>query len=73
MERGWPEKPRLPTELKIYFEKRTELSFEDGVLLRQGRIVTPTRLRDRVLAMLHEGHPGIGAMKSMARFQVWWP
>ncbi|KFD54652.1 hypothetical protein M513_04352 [Trichuris suis] len=73
MERGWPEKPRLPTELKIYFEKRTELSFEDGVLLRQGRIVTPTRLRDRVLAMLHEGHPGIVAMKSMARFQVWWP
>uniref|UniRef100_A0A5S6Q7F2 RNA-directed DNA polymerase n=1 Tax=Trichuris muris TaxID=70415 RepID=A0A5S6Q7F2_TRIMR len=23
--------------------------------------------------MVHEGHPGIVAMKSMARFQVWWP
>uniref|UniRef100_A0A5S6QPI0 RNA-directed DNA polymerase n=1 Tax=Trichuris muris TaxID=70415 RepID=A0A5S6QPI0_TRIMR len=73
MERGWPERARLPDELKVYFEKKDELSFEDGILLRQGRIVAPTRLRDRILAMLHEGHPGIVAMKSMARFQVWWP
>uniref|UniRef100_A0A5S6R212 RNA-directed DNA polymerase n=1 Tax=Trichuris muris TaxID=70415 RepID=A0A5S6R212_TRIMR len=73
MEKGWPERARLPDELKVYFEKKDELSFEDGILLRQGRIVAPTRLRDRILAMLHEGHPGIVAMKSMARFQVWWP
>uniref|UniRef100_A0A5S6QLD9 RNA-directed DNA polymerase n=1 Tax=Trichuris muris TaxID=70415 RepID=A0A5S6QLD9_TRIMR len=73
MERGWPEKTGIPTELKPFFDKKAELSFEDGILLRQGRIVPPTNLRNRMLATVHEGHPGIVAMKSMARFQVWWP
>ena len=26
-----------------------------------------------MLAQLHEGHPGIARMKSLARMYVWWP
>ena len=37
------------------------------------RVVIPTPARERVLTQLHEGHPGISRMKSLARSHVWWP
>ena len=33
----------------------------------------PPQLQSRVIDELHEGHPGIGRMKSFARSYVWWP
>ena len=33
----------------------------------------PLALQKRVLEELHEGHPGIVRMKSLARSHVWWP
>ena len=36
-------------------------------------MVVPPQLRSRVMDELHEGHPGIGKMKSFARSYVWWP
>lgn len=33
----------------------------------------PTPGRKAVLEELHEGHPGIARMKSLARMYVWWP
>ena len=35
--------------------------------------VVPTQGRERTLEMLHEAHPGIVRMKSLARSYVWWP
>ncbi len=29
--------------------------------------------RDAVLQELHDGHPGMSRMKSLARMYVWWP
>jgi len=37
------------------------------------RVVVPAAGRKGVLAELHEGHPGIARMKSLARMYVWWP
>ena len=37
------------------------------------RIVIPPPGRETVLHELHEGHPGITRMKSLARMYVWWP
>ncbi len=37
------------------------------------RVVVPPPGRDAVLQELHEGHPGITRMKSLARMYVWWP
>lgn len=74
LERGWPmDKKKLPPELHTFFEKREALSYEDKILLWQGRIVVPAKLRQGILKALHEGHPGAAAMKSLARFHVWWP
>ncbi|CAB0004307.1 unnamed protein product [Nesidiocoris tenuis] len=70
---GWPAKKDLQEEFLPYFEKREELSIEEGCILWNGRIVMPSTLQDQMLNALHEGHPGEAAMKSIATLQVWWP
>ncbi|CAB0006471.1 unnamed protein product [Nesidiocoris tenuis] len=70
---GWPAKKDLQEEFWPYFEKREELSIEEGCILWNGRIVMPSKLQDQMLNALHEGHPGEAAMKSIATLQVWWP
>ena len=37
------------------------------------RVVVPPQGRNAVLQQLHEGHPGMTRMKSLARMYVWWP
>ena len=54
-------------------QKWDELSVQDGCILRGSRVVVPAKAREAVMDMLHEGHPGISRMKSIARGFVWWP
>jgi len=35
--------------------------------------VVPKQGRENLLALLHEGHPGISKMKGLAHSYVWWP
>ena len=37
------------------------------------RVVVPVKGRKRALDLLHEAHPGMARMKSLARGYVWWP
>ena len=37
------------------------------------RTVITRSLGQTILTELHEGHPGIARMKSIARSHVWWP
>ena len=37
------------------------------------RTIIPSSLRQTILKKLHEGHPGIARMKSIACSHVWWP
>jgi hypothetical protein len=69
--RGWPED--VPEDWKPYFQKRDEISIEDGILLWGQRVIVPQALRESVLKTLHESHIGIVRMKSVARNSVWWP
>ena len=69
---GWPAKcPK--DDLSVLFSHRSELSIDSGCLLWGLRVVIPHVLRSRVLSMLHDGHPGMTAMKQLARGVVWWP
>ena len=68
---GWPE-TRL-TDLKGYQQRRTELSTLNGCLLLGARVVIPPKGRGQILCELHQGHPGVCRMKSLARMHVWWP
>ena len=37
------------------------------------RIIVPQPGREKILNLLHEGHPGICKMKALARNFIWWP
>ena len=56
-----------------YLPIRNELTSIGCIILRDTRIVIPTTLRERVLALAHEGHTGIVVMKRRLRSKVWWP
>lgn len=60
----------LPLSYKVIYN---ELCIVGEVVLRVDRIIIPKSLRDRVLNLAHEGHPGMRMMKSHLRTSVWWP
>ena len=68
---GWP--TNGDPELEPYSSRRLELSTFEGCILWGSRIVVPLPGRKEVLRELHEGHPGMTRMKSLARMYVWWP
>ncbi|XP_055585371.1 uncharacterized protein K02A2.6-like [Uranotaenia lowii] len=69
---GWPQNLE-DGEIKKLFQRRDELSVEEGVLLWGFRIVIPAKLRKPLLCELHVVHIGIVKMKSLARSYFWWP
>ena len=44
-----------------------------GCILYNNRVLIPQSLRKEVLSQFHEGHPGVCAMKSVARSLIWYP
>ena len=46
---------------------------EQDCILWGCRVVIPEKLQAKVLAELHQGHPGTVRMKVLARSHVWWP
>ena len=60
-------------EAKPYWQRRIEISVQDECLLWGNRVIVPPKLREAVLSLLHEGHPGIVRMKSLGRMFMWWP
>ena len=52
---------------------RVEITVIGKLVLRDTRIVVPTKLRKQVLELAHDGHPGIVKMKDRLRSKVWWP
>lgn len=67
LQNGW--KGTSEEDLKPYQQRHTELSLQDGCILWGARVVIRPPGQDRILAQLHEGHPGI----FLARSFVWWP
>ena len=66
---GWPE--TVPAELIPYFHRRDELTVEQDCLLWGARVVIPTKLQEIMLKLLHDTHPGMVRMKTLARSYVW--
>lgn len=60
----------LPIEYRVIAQ---ELCQVGNVLMRGDRIVVPKCLREKILSLAHEGHPGTHMMKSHLRVSVWWP
>ena len=70
---GWPSSHPSDSKLQPFLSRKTELSIQDGCILWGAHVIIPTTLQERVLLELHEAHPGITKMKSLARMYVWWP
>ena len=62
---GWPSS--VEKEMQPYFVRRTEITVLDGCLLWGSRAVVPPAGRSLILNELHDTHPGISRMKSLAR------
>ncbi|XP_063412611.1 uncharacterized protein K02A2.6-like [Mytilus trossulus] len=58
---------------KQYLTVKQELSSIGHIVLRGTRLIIPTELRNQILKLGHEGHPGIVLMKQRLRSKVWWP
>ena len=72
VQHGWPVEDLGP-EFTQFAKKRNELTVEEGCLLWGLRVVIPKKLQAAILSELHEQHPGIVRMKSLARMHVYWP
>ena len=71
---GWPMHSEPLSEGLLPFTwRKSELSVQDGCLLWGSRVIVPIPVRNKVMEELHETHPGISRMKSLARQYVWWP
>ena len=73
VQEGWPAREEERPDLLPYHRRRYELSTEGVCVLWGNRVVIPCKGRKRALEILHESHPGIVRMKSLARGYMWWP
>ncbi|XP_041775809.1 uncharacterized protein K02A2.6-like [Anopheles merus] len=73
VQNGWPKGEEKTEDLKQFFARREALSTVGKCLLYGERVVVPANLRNRVLKLLHKGHPGVCRMKALARGYVYWP
>lgn len=69
---GWP-LSNADSTLQPYYNRKDELSAVSGCVLWGARVVIPLPVRKQVLQQLHDSHPGITRMKTLARSYVWWP
>jgi hypothetical protein len=64
---------KCPVHLKSFWNVREELSLDDGLLFKDGRLVIPKGLRQRYLDNLINLHQGYVKMAKRARRSLWWP
>ncbi|XP_062538889.1 uncharacterized protein K02A2.6-like [Armigeres subalbatus] len=62
-----------PPHLFAYQAFARELGVLNGVVVREDRIILPSKLRQKALDIAHRGHPGVVTMKRNLREKVWWP
>ena len=71
IQKGWTNTSE--EQLKPFQHRQNELSVHAGCILLGSRVVIPLAGRQKILELLHQGHPGITRMKGLARSFVWWP
>ena len=69
----WPSGEDLAPDILPYFNRRHELSVEEGCILWGIRTVIPSTLQEQLLRELHSEHIGMVRMKALARLHFWWP
>lgn len=70
---GWPKQLLSDLSIRPYYLCRTQLSYENGCLMRGHKAIIPEALRTKVLRELHNSHLGIVKTKAEARSRFWFP
>ena len=68
---GWCNNPE--SEMLPYYQRRLEITIEQGILLWGDRVIIPETLREILLKDIHAEHMGIVRTKQLARLYMWWP
>ena len=63
----------LTGPIKQYLPCKSELTVNNGILLRGSRLVIPPALRPEIIEKLHAGHQGFTKCERRAQESVWWP
>ena len=58
--------------MKQYHTVASEISVQDGLLMRGSRVVIPSALRLEMLDRIHIGHQGISKCRERAKQCLWW-
>ena len=67
---GWPDKAKdIPTPLRPYWSSRDELSVENSLVLKRGRISIPNITRNETLSEIYASYQGID--KSILRDKIY--
>ena len=70
---GWPEKFLISQELHPYFIYRSDISYHEGLVFKDQRIVVPSALRSEMKSRLHQRHLGFENCKTRAHQALFWP
>ncbi|KAF2900613.1 hypothetical protein ILUMI_05573, partial [Ignelater luminosus] len=70
VQNGWPRS--IQDDSKHYFSMREDINIDLGCLTFKNRVIIPNTLKEEVLQLLHEGHPGVVKIKGLARNYVYW-
>lgn len=73
VQEGWPEsRSQVPKIIQKYCTFREELTYLDGLLFKNSRLIVPTQMREEMLEKIHKAHLGIVKCKERARDIVFW-
>ena len=50
----WPEKHLIPTDLFPYYTHHSNITFCDGILLKNQQIIVPTTLQAEMKSLIHQ-------------------
>ena len=71
---GWPTtKRQCNKDLIPYYDKRSELVVNHGLVFAGERLVVPTSLRKHMLKQIHQSHMGIEGCLRRVREVLYWP
>ena len=56
---GWPEKHQVPKELFPYYSHHSEITYHEGILLKNQRIIMSPFLCSKMKLIIHQGHFGL--------------